>query len=382
MTFRCRPATPDDHPGLARVLGQSFNFPEAERWQPFWRRVGPEGLFAVEEGGRIIGGCGVYDMGQRWLGRHVRLGGVAGVGVAPEHRGRGVARALMGSVLEDLARRGLPMAGLYPASQPVYRSVGYEQSGERILYELPLASLAGIRPELPMVQLEAQLPETEEALRARYAPEHGNLDRDGAMWERLLRPTEGRREVWLIGEAGYVVVQPLGQDIHWNVQVMDYAAPDAATARSLLGLCASLRSLCEKLRWYGSPSDLLLGLVPEVGWSVVQHQRWMLRLVDLGAALAGRGWAAEGQLELSVEDPLLPHNSGDWRLVVEGGQGRLERGRGGGLRMGPRALGPLYSGLYSASRLAQLGLLSGSVAGLQAADRLFAAPLPWMRDMY
>jgi hypothetical protein len=45
-----------------------------------------------------------------------------------------------------------------------------------------------------------------------------------------------------------------------------------------------------------------------------------------------------------------------------------------------RGVGPLYSGYQSPRALAATGLLEGT--DLELAEDLFAAPLPWMREMY
>ncbi|MEI8256716.1 MAG: GNAT family N-acetyltransferase [Deltaproteobacteria bacterium] len=47
----------------------------------------------AREHGAVIGGLAVFDFGQYWGGRSLRCGGVSVVAVAPEARGRGVARA-------------------------------------------------------------------------------------------------------------------------------------------------------------------------------------------------------------------------------------------------------------------------------------------------
>jgi len=50
------------------------------------------GAFVV---GAPAGAAMLHDMRQYWLGQPVKMGGVASVKVAPEHRGRGIGRTLM-----------------------------------------------------------------------------------------------------------------------------------------------------------------------------------------------------------------------------------------------------------------------------------------------
>lgn len=373
-TFRSEEAE-----ALFAVLGDAFNLP-APQWAGFRRRIGDDGFLIARSGGRIVGGCGVYATGQVFLGREIRMAGVAGVGVAPHARGRGIAVALMEEVLRRQAAQGVPIAALFPATQTVYRRAGYELAGDRWQYEAPLAAIGAPRPTV-----EIRPVEDEEELKRRYRPAHGNLARCPAMWDRLLRGNGPTRSSFLLGDEGYVVLQrsPEG-DPHGAVEVLDLAAPDTDTARSLLGLLAGYRSMARTLRWYGQLDDELLAALDEPCWSVSGHQRWMLRIVRLVEALEGRGWpeGAEGELHLEVEDPVLAENSGRFVLRVEGGRAGVARGGRGSLRVPMGSFGPLYSGLSSASTLARRGRIEGSAQELARADRLFQSPHPWMREMF
>ncbi len=379
-----RPLEAPEWPALVEGLAQSFNAPPSG-WDLFRDRLGDDNVLVAHEGERIVGGCGLYEMGQWWQGRSVPLGGVAGVGVVPDARSRGVARALMVAAFSRMRERGIPVAGLYPATQRVYRSVGYEQAGERVRYEVPLDALTGFRTEVGVVAVEPLDVRVQAELRRRSRPTHGDLDRPPAIWARLTQPHGSRRYGWLLGEDGYVLLgHSPSEGQPWDLDVVDLHAPSAPSLRTLLALLASHRSMARVLRWYGAAHDPLLAMIPEPRWRVLEHKRWMLRLVDVPAALRARGWApgAEGELHLRVEDELLVDNAGDWLLRVEGGNATVTRGGRGSLRLTPRALGPLYSGYYGATALRGLGLADGPDADLALADRLFAAPTPTLREMY
>lgn len=385
MPVTVRPLRESEWLPLVEALSQSFNAP-VPGWERFRERLGDEQLrVAYDERERVIGGYAIYPMGQVWHGRSVPLGGIAGVGVLPDARGDGVAKEMMVDALAELHRRRIPVAGLYPATQRVYRSVGYEQAGERVRYEVPLSSLGGFRFEVEVTPVDPVDPQAVAVFRERYRPAHGNLDRSDAIWSRLSQPYVGRRFAWLLGEDGYAILQhaPI-EGVPFDLELYDYAAPSAATARTLLALLAGHRSMAKKLRWQGAPTDPLLALVPEPTWSVLDLQRWMLRLVDVPAALRARGWApgVAGELHLRVVDELLAHNVGDLVLTVADGEALVRPGGRGELRVGPRALGPLYSGYFTASQLRALGHLDGLDAAIATADRLFASPTPWMREMY
>jgi predicted acetyltransferase len=381
MSPSTRPLRSDDWPHLQAILAHSFNV-HAPGWELFRRRIGDAGFRVVEQDGVLVGGCGVYAMAQRFRGRDVPLAGVAGVGVAPHARGQGAARALMDAVLREQSERGVALAGLYPATQALYRRSGYEQAGRRVQYELPLASLSGFHFECPV----APVPEADrDRIVERYRPAHGNLARTPAIWERIFDGPGVRRHAWTIGEQGYVVLQhsPDG-DPRFDLDVLDLRAPDGPTLRTLLAFFGGHRSLATNVRWFGEPDDPLLCFAPEPTWRTCQDQRWMLRIVDLRAALEARGWPedAAGALHLRVDDPLLSRNHGRFVLEVEGGRAALRPGGAGRLALPAGSLGPLYSGFLSASTLAAWERAEGDPASLALADRLFAAPSPWMREMY
>jgi predicted acetyltransferase len=116
----------------------------------------------------------------------------------------------------------------------------------------------------------------------------------------------------------------------------------------------------------------------------------MLRLVDVPAALAGRGYPAgvAADVTLTVDDPQLPGNTGTWRVAVAKGTGTvepasgpLEPASGGGVRLGPRGLAALYAGTpLPTLRLA--GLVTGGDPDTDALlDTVFAAQ-PYMVDYF
>ncbi len=371
--------TEADWEPLAGVLAESFNFANVPGWDVFRARVGDNNVRVALDGETVVGGLGSYPLGTYLGGRRLPMGGLAAVGVAPEWRGRGVARRLVLDTLRELRARGVPLAGLYPASLPVYRSYGFEQAGERVQYEVPLDAIVGFRPEVAVTR---QALDDDAEIRRRYRPRAGNLDRGAAIWGRLLQPVGGGRQAYLLGDDGYVILVQVPPDgHHYDIEVYDYAAPSPATLRTLLAFLAGFRSLGEKLRWFGEPCDPLLGLIPEVRWSVKQHQRWMLRVLDPAAALAARGYTVEGELHIELHDAHFPENSG--RYVLHAGDSpRVEVGGRGELRTGERGLAPLLSGLYSASTLAQMGLVEGTREALATADRIFAGAVPFLREMY
>jgi predicted acetyltransferase len=111
---------------------------------------------------------------------------------------------------------------------------------------------------------------------------------------------------------------------------------------------------------------------------------WLLRIVDAPVAVAGRGWpdGPPGVAEFRLHDDLAPWHAGDWRLVVEEGAGRLERGGSGAAEIHVRGLAALYTCYTGCATLRRAGLLHGDASGDPVLDRLFAGPRAGMLDAF
>jgi predicted acetyltransferase len=113
----------------------------------------------------------------------------------------------------------------------------------------------------------------------------------------------------------------------------------------------------------------------------VTNHPWMLRVVDLPAAVAARGWPAAAYLgsfavDLEVVDEHAPWHAGRHRLVVDSGKVTCEPGGSGAVRLAARALGPWYAGSADTSMLRRAGLLEADPADAHLLDLLTGAPHP------
>lgn len=374
---------------LVPVWRASFDATPQE-WTAYLDLLGRDAVRAVRRGGRVVGGLALFDTPQWFGGRPVPATGVAAVAIAPEARGQGLARALLARCLEEARERGLALASLYPSTQRLYRALGYEVAGSCFQYSQPLRLIGrGGDRDLEVRAIDPAGHDVLQPLhRARAADEQGVLDRGRSLWRRVVRDDRGDVRAYLLGPEpapeGYLVVRREGDGARRVLVVTDVVARTARAARCVWSLLAEHATTAEDVRWWGPPLDPLLSFLEERDWRVDEAGTWMLRIVDLPAALAARGWPAgvEGELELDVHDPVLPANTGRWRLRVAGGVAEVVAGGRGELRLDATALAPLYSGFSSARRLALAGKLAGPPAMIALAERLFAGPTPWMPDRF
>ena len=355
------------------------------------------GAFA---GRRLVAVARFHDMTQWWNGRAVPMAGVAAVMVAPEERGRGVGRALVTTLLEVIAARGYPLSVLFPSTLPIYRSLGWEIAGtshEAVIAAHALRSLApadeavpaGPEPE-PLGEVRRAGPQDAAQAAEVLGRVHGGARDCGpnVRDEQSLRLALGSesRFGYLAGDGLLLYTWREGHD---EVFVHLAVAASAPTTRALWGIVGSHCWIAERVRARVGPADPVWWLAREPVADAVDHDDWMLRVVDAAAAVAARGFppAAEFAVRLHVADAARPANSGLWWLEVGEGRGSLVRkdeaaAHGSGiLTLGARGLAALYAGA-PVSALRRAGLAAGGDATADALlDGAFAAT-PFMLDRF
>lgn len=364
------PAEGDVLAGLLAAQELCFNS-TPERSVVFHERVDEQ--WAVRRG-EVVGGYGVYHCGLHLLGRDVPMGGIAAVAVVPEARGQGIARGMMAAALDKLREQGRPLAGLYASTWSLYRQVGFEQAGTRVARKSRTDAIRVERSALPVRRV------SEAELRAVARPRHGNLVRSDGLWTRLLHPVTGKVHNFVVGDGeGWAVLWQEAPGPWYTWVVRDWGWSTPAAALRLWSLLAEASTMSTEVLWYGAPDDVMETLLINRGAHVTDVERWMIRIVDLPGALRARGWARDGEVDLDVDDAVLPDNAGPWRISVRGGEATVTRGGAARARLDIRGLASIYTGFHTAAQLASIGRFVGDPGPV---DALFAAPAPWMADHF
>lgn len=330
-------------------------------------------------------------MGQFFGGASVRMLGVAGVGVAPESRGKGYAKRMMEECIREAAREGFPLSVLYPSTQALYRSVGYEQAGHRMTARLPIAQI-DVRERGPEVEVlgEEDWPAVK-ACYARFAPRFdGMVDRGPYVWGRVAKQHDTRFKGFGIrGRSGildgYVFLAQKRKDTsRQEIAVQDLAFNTPEAGRRLLRFFADFGTMGDDVVFPAGPSHPSLMMLPLQKYKFEFNHYWMLRVVNVEHALRDRGYphAVNAEVHLELRDELVPENHGRFVLRVERGQGHVSRGGRGEVRMGIRSLAAMYTGHMTPTGLRLAGMVEGEEPALAAAAVVFGGGAPWMTDFF
>lgn len=343
---------------------------------------------AFDGSGRLVGKAVDLHHDQWWSGRAVSAADVAGVAVAPEARGRGVARAMLTALLRGARERGAAVSALYPTVAAPYRACGWETAGVLRSVDLATAALPRHRSSPDLVVRAgtvADLPAVADLYERVARHRNGMLTRQGELVDFFAAdrglPGDGltlvERDGDLVGYATWQRGRGYGADSVLTVDEALAVTPEAA--REIVGVLGNWASVAPTLRLCPLDGDAVSPHLPLE--SARDHERdlWMHRPVDVARAVGARGWPAHarGVVDFGLTDPLAEWNTGTWRLTVADGAAELTRVGGEvDLRLDVRGFALLYAGTAHARAVAQAGLLRHSPALDPAALDLLGAGGP------
>ncbi len=383
-----------------RAFG-TYSAQQKVSWLRVARLRAEQGLFlGAFAGGVPCGAAMVHDMRQYWLGSPVGCAGVASVKVAPEYQGAGIGRRLMTELLGLMGERGYPLSALFPATVPLYRSLGWELAGGQYVMTVPGRSLrpllapdpAAGADQAPLPPVRRATPDDDATVAGVIARSHAIARHAGPLtWdEEPARQWLSRPDLYtcLVGgdgepDAGFAAYRWV--DGHQELFVERVHATTPAALRALWAVIGSHGTMARTVRALTAPDDPVWWLTRERDATITRRGLWMLRVVDAQAAVAARGFrpGLSASVPLEIRDEARPGNAGSWTLAVSDGTGTLMKNDGvsspDALTLGPRGLAALYAGTPVASlRLA--GLAAGGAPEADATlDAVFAAT-PFMLD--
>lgn len=352
-----------------------------------------ENIFVGRRAGEVVAALGVIDFEQWFHGRKLRSAGIAAVGVPTVERGSGAATRLMRGSLKLLRERGYVVSTLYPSTYGLYRKAGYEPAGEDIEYQFALRELRRFESHhrvRPGTRADWRAMDAVHQQRFRYGT--GGMTRSDWEWHRWLALRQPAPRYYVFegdkprdGLAGFIVIVPtLNHPAESHIFVRDWAATTPKAIESVLAFVAGHATIFDLVKVRGAPVDPLLHVVRREHVSVSMRLFWMTRILDLRAALLGRGYspATSAELHLDVRDDLFDDNAGRWVLNIDGGAPAVRRGGRGRLRLDINAMAALFTGFRTAEELVLTNQAEGSPDMLALATGCFAGPRPWMNEQF
>jgi predicted acetyltransferase len=339
--------------------------------------------------GRLVGlAIDLHDE-QWWGGRLLRAADVAGVAVAAEVRGQGVARALMGRLLESARERGAVVSALFPSISTVYRRLGWASVGSVDTWSVPTLSLprTGVAGLTVREGTEADLAASHELYRTVAAANNGMLSRAEVRHRRTELP-DVADGLTVVADGDSVVAYAIwtrgpryGPD--GALTVHDALAGSRDAARTLLAVLSSWHTVVPELRMRLLGGDAVADLLTLETRSR-KSVGWMHRPVDVAGAVAARGWPAgvSGRASFALTDELAPWNAGAWELSVSDGAGELKRCDEASVELSVAGFAALYCGVASPEQVAGAGHAAGAVSDLAALGVLAVGTPPRLLNTF
>ncbi len=382
----------DDLVEYATLREQGYALPGTrEDWVARVARDPKLRMLGARRDGRLVGMLNVLAFAQWFGGRAVPMGGVASVVVAPEERGRGIAPQLLDAAIGVMRDDGEAISTLGPATSWVYRKCGWEHGGRYAVVTVRTSDLTAL-PAGPERERRAGSDDRDAmiAVYDRVAPNRpGYLRRPDWLWADRLAPAPHRYEYVVERDGvvdGFVTYTQSRQARGYAVWVDDLVAGHADSERALWRHLGAHGAQADRITIAGVPVDALALLLPEQTIRPLGQQLWMTRIVDAPRAIARRGFPSGLRVDAAfrLADARVAANDGCWRLVVDGGEGRLERADAGPAPDGELSINgfaSLYTGWATTGVLAAAGLARGLSGAVGASlDAAFSGREPVMCD--
>jgi len=329
----------------------------------------------------------------------VPMAGLTWVGVHPDERRRGVLGQMVRHHFADLHQQGAAVSGLHASEPAIYGRFGYavasldafvtlsrgqalhapafEQAAAAVATRMVAMAADGVAAQVHDLHVRfmgAQLgavvrtPRMTHSMSRDFPPERRGREASQVLFaERDGQPVGyallHRKDRWEDG-------RPQGSVTCHEIAAADPAALLALSRRLVdFDLTSDVkiesRSLDDPLLWWAGG--------PRAASVKVYDGAW-LRLVEVGAALGQRGYAAAVDAVIEVVDGTCPWNEGRWRLrcTSPGSAATCERTEDAAdVRLPVQVLGSAYAGLRTISAQAAQGvveeLTEGAVAALSSA---------------
>ncbi|WP_029068739.1 GNAT family N-acetyltransferase [Jonesia quinghaiensis] len=325
--------------------------------------------------------------------------GLSWVGVHPQHRRKGLLRAIIERHFADCVERNEAISVLFAAEPGIYGRFGYGRAAydvrcriprgatQRPLIEAPAGDGAELTVRIELFNPDQHIPIIEVLhARAGHSVNGTGLNRPGwatreadELRTRLhtVAPPPNTREatriVLILRDGEPVGYTKFHRELNWentgpngHVATSEVVALDPAASWKLWSVITEF-DLTGYTDSFMLPIDDPIVTRLENNRSITMHHvdNVWARIIDLKTALEGRQYACDVEVVLEVTDTLIESNAGRWKLIASAFDGpsgsrtpTVERtDETPDITLGIRDLGAVYLGGTSLSSLASAGLV-------------------------
>ena len=397
MSVTIRTITEDEFDSWSRAETFGFGHHASEEYLRVARSFAElDRTFGAFDGDEIVGTTTTRTSEMTVPGGLVKLGFVDDVSVLPTHRRRGIMRQMMRKQLDQMRKRGEPLAALSSSESLIYERFGYGIATWINQWKIDRRHTAMKVPPKAGGQLRFVSADRARAewpkLHARARKERvGMLYYSEGYWRAALWDSEGQRQgateffhvaylregevaglcSYRIRERAVVIIFLLGEDAEVEAELWRYCFGIDLVAE----IHAVAQPTDDPLPWrLEDPRRLRMSMRDHI---------W-LRLVDVREALATRSYSEPANLTFRIHDEFCTWNDGTYLLETDIDGAECTRADGQSqIEFGVSDLAAAYLGGVSFSTLARAGRVTEHTPGaLARADRIFRTErLPWSLEL-
>ena len=348
------------------------------------------------DGDRLVGNAAAISFDLTIPGGVMPVAGITTVGVQPTHRRRGALRQMMRFQIDDVHRRGEPLAVLWASEGGIYQRFGYGLASlkasvkvrrHRNAFRVP-HDISGQLRLVDEDEARVAFPPVFEAVRPTRP---GFFSHSREFWnaEVFYFPEAWRRgrgkPFHVLHDAGGTIDgyarYAIREGDENEVSVLDLLAATPAAHLDLWRYLLDI-DLMSRVESWNVPLDdpLLLAIAEPRKLEMTLGDALWLRIVDLAPALAARRYRGDGRVVIEVADEFCPWNDGRWSLTVEAGVPYVEPATDSAdIACDVTDLAAAYLGAFSFAQLAAAARVAElSPGGVERADALFRTDrAPW-----
>lgn len=386
---------------IMHYFGGGFSEQDLARWSD---NIEIPRVHVARENGNVVGGAGAYTLEMTVPGGStVPSAGVTVVGVLPTHRRRGILKAMMRAQLDDVHRRGEPVAWLWASEETIYRRFGYGLASLAGEVEIPRSATAFERPfeirGMTRLVTDEEALEPFAAIYERARPNYPGMFSRTANWWKLRRLADSERGRSGGGGVLNRVLLTIDGEPSGYALYRIHQALEAGISTGFLNVHEAIGATPEATReiwrfllnvdWIGRIRSSVLPVDHPLFFLLARprllnmrlYDALWVRLVDVSKAIAARPIGPGKPVTIEVTDSFCPWNEGRYRV----GEGQVQKvASSPDLALEVNALGSVYLGGFSFAQLAEAGVVREVTSGAVArADLLFTrGRAPWCPEIF